>query len=367
MSVLPRVPQVLPQSDPMRASLANRRSVVSFLLCAAPVLAQAQATTPKPADALLQAIASNAPDPMALTRDVWNGFAVPTQFLVCRASGETVVVGDAATRARLGAVPADPTRGGIGVLATPPGRLADVCFDLAFAVGTARLIAVPVIGALYSITDSLTANVVQLYHEAFHAFQTGAFAPTRGSPYAVLQEVRLPLALIRSPAFDSLARVERHLFAEAVRSTEADTVRARLVRALAVRDARMQLLPPSLRQAEAHHERKEGSAQWVGYTAAMRRLRRSRADVSALVARDLEHTPSFADGQPDDYFGNSYRQWHIYATGAALALLLERLGVAWQAEIQSGATFDALVRRHLGVTSDDAVDGALARVRAGAI
>lgn len=327
--------------------LTNRRPVRWLLMLGAPLVTQAQATTPKPPDTLLHAIAATASDSIGLTRGLWNGFAVPSQFLVCRASGETVVVGEASTLARLG-VATDSTRGGAGFLPAAPDRLADVCFDLAFAVGSARLIAVPVVGALYSITDSLTANVVQLYHEAFHAFQAAAFAPTRGSAYTALQEVRLPLDLIRSPVFDSLARVERHLFAEALRSIQPDTVRARLVQALAVRDARMQLVPPSLRQAEAHNERKEGSAQWVGYTATMRRLRRPPADVSALIAFDLEHTQSFARGQPDDYFGNSYRQWHIYATGAALAVLLERLGVVWQAEIQEGATFDALVRRHVG-------------------
>ncbi|MBX9854528.1 MAG: hypothetical protein K2Y26_03330, partial [Gemmatimonadaceae bacterium] len=75
--------------------------------------------------------------------------------------------------------------------------------------------------------------------------------------------------------------------------------------------------------------------------------RRTRADVAALVVQDLQQTPSFAAGQPDDYFSNAYRQQHIYATGAAIAVILERLKAPWRDAIQSGATFEELLRSNL--------------------
>jgi hypothetical protein len=304
--------------------------------------AQASATR---SDSLLLAIGAMAQDGAASTRDVWPAFSVPSQFVACRSGGRTIMVGSADVRSRLEGSPGSVTRDGMLLLATPPGRLASVCFDLDFRVGDSRLIAVPVVGPMYSVGDSLTATVVTLYHEAFHAFQGQRFSPTRTGQYTAHQEIRIPLGLVRSTAFDSLARAERLLLAEALRLRQSDSIRAVVSRYLDVRASRMQLLPPALRQAEAHNERKEGSAQWVGYTAALIRMGRSREDVRALIARDLRETPSFTAGDAKDYFGNAYRKWHVYATGAALAELLDRAGVAWREEIQAGASFEELARQ----------------------
>lgn len=76
-------------------------------------------------------------------------------------------------------------------------------------------------------------------------------------------------------------------------------------------------------------------------------MRRPSADVAALVVQDLQQTPSFAAGQADDYFSNTYRQQHIYATGAAIAVILERLKAPWRNAVQSGATFEELLRSNL--------------------
>lgn len=320
-------------------------SAILALLLAAPVASQAQETGRPATDALLESVAFTAKDSLGLTREVWPGWAPPPQFLICRSSGPTVVAGDSATLALLGAA-GDAARGGVSILPKPPSQLG-VCFDIAFTVGTAKLIAVPLIGPLYSVKDSLTANLVQLYHESFHAYQGKAFAPTRAGQYTALQEIRLPLDVVRSQPFDSLARVERSLLAEAIWVDRVDSVRGLLARYLEVRDSRLQLLPQRLRLAEAHNERKEGSAHWVGYTSALLRMRRTRADVAALVVQDLQQTPSFAAGQADDYFSNAYRQQHIYATGAAIAVILERLKAPWRSAVQSGATFEELLRSNL--------------------
>jgi len=311
----------------------------------AATIAHAQRVERVAPDALLHAFASTALDTLGVTRDVWPGYVVPSQFMACSAIGTTVVVGDSATLAYFGTGSAETAHRRIRLLPTPPAQLAGVCFDLAFKVGQVQLVAVPVIGVLYSIRDSLTSNVVQLYHEGFHAFQGRTFAATRASQYAPWQEVRLPLEVVRSPAFDSLARVERLLLIESLRSEQLDSVRILLATYLHVRDMRMRLLSPKFALAEAHNERKEGSAQWVGYTAALLRMRGSRVEVPQIIALDLQHTPSFGEGRSDDYFGNGYRQWHIYATGAAIGVLLEKLGIEWREELQAGASFEELLRR----------------------
>lgn len=331
----------------MSVRLVGRASALLLSVCLAAHAAHAQRSPREAPDSLLHAIAWMARDTLALTRDAWPGYAVPSNFLVCRSTGPTVAVGDSGVLARLGTGVAFTAGAGMLFLPTAPGRLADVCFDLEFGVGTATLIAVPVIGTLYSTEDSLTANVVQLYHEAFHAFQGAHFAPTRAGAWAPHEEVRLPLEIVRSAPFDSLARVERALLAQMLQTGQTGAVRTLMARYLAVRDSRLRLLPLALRLAEAHNERKEGSAQWVGYTAAFRRMGRSRDEVRQLITRDLQHTPSFRAGSPDDYFSNAYRQWHLYATGAALGALFEQLHVPWRDVIAAGATFDDVARRYL--------------------
>jgi hypothetical protein len=84
----------------------------------------------------------------------------------------------------------------------------------------------------------------------------------------------------------------------------------------------------------------------VGYEAALLALEGSTKRVVEIVRADLLATPAF-DASPNM---SSYRHWHIYATGSAIGLILDRLDVDWRPDIQRGSTFwDLLERAVAGV------------------
>lgn len=241
---------------------------------------------------------------------------------------------------------------GIYLFAEPLPGLGFVCFDLEYSAGQTKLMAVPLIDSVYSLTDPLLANLAQLYHEAFHRYQEEHFAHTHGeATYSPLQEPKIPLEIIRSQEFQRLARIERVLLADALAVTDPDSLRSLLRTYLGVRWKRMQLLSPQHRTAEPHNERKEGSANLVGYEAAYLATRGTTAGITDLVTTDLLATPPF---ESEDYMSSGYRQWHIYATGAAIGLLLDRMNIDWRKAIQDGATFEELLRQAVSFVEQNA-------------
>lgn len=274
---------------------------------------------------------------------IWPGFHVPTEFILCARNGITLVASSEATVA-LADRPevVEDLGGGAVLLSAPPPGLEHVCFDLSYAFGESTLLAVPLLSQLYSVTDPVVANLSQLYHEAFHQFQEKEFAATSESGYAVFKEVRIPVAVMNSPEFGRLAAEERALLTGALREPDLKLKRALLGQYVSRREERLKLVPPDLREAEAHHERKEGTAKMVGLTAAFAVAGLEREEVRDAVVQDLGNTPAFS-GQ--DYMSNAYRRWHVYATGAALGLLLDDFGVAWRERVQDGGTPYMLVVR----------------------
>jgi hypothetical protein len=199
-----------------------------------------------------------------------------------------------------------------------------------------RIVAFPLTDSIYSISDPVLATVVAVYHEAFHLHQLD----TRWPRVATLTEV--PPALMLTAEFQELAGRERALLARALYQSNRDSVRATLRTYLDTRAARMALLPPEHRSAEADDERVEASAQLVGYRAGLLAVEGTASDMVALISSDLRNTPPFDD--PTRTSG-SLRHWHIYATGSAIGMLLDRLGVTWKRELERGDSFvDVLTR-----------------------
>jgi hypothetical protein len=123
-----------------------------------------------------------------------------------------------------------------------------------------------------------------------------------------------------------------------------DSVKSLLRRYLSVRSDRTLLLPPEARSYESSEDRNEASAQLVAYRSALTAVEGSGDRLPELVRSDLANTPPFDDPRATHALGY-FRQWHVYATGAAIGILLERLGVDWRAEMQRGATFVDLLTR----------------------
>jgi len=222
------------------------------------------------------------------------------------------------------------------------------CLSLRFPLGANRVVAWVTLDSVMTIREPLLASVLALFHETFHAYQAQRFAATAGARpdwtfHALEEAIAIPDSIVHSAAFRDLAAQERALLASALETTLAvDSVRTLLRRYVSLRGERMAILPVSLRGAEPHQERKEGSAQFVGITSAFAALGRSKEDLVAAVRRDLLETPPLNTAWGPD---GPYRNWHIYATGAAIGLLLDRVGVPWREELQGGQTFIGILSR----------------------
>ena len=202
-----------------------------------------------------------------------------------------------------------------------------------------QLVAFPLTDSIYSIADPVLATVISLYHEAFHLYQIGSrwfrSVPENGTS-------QIPRELTTTREFQDLAAKERDLLSRALYQTRPDSIRALLRSYLAARDERVALLPEGLRVSEAYDERMEASAHLVSYRAGLLAVEGSATDLVPLIASDLRNTPAFDDPAQSM---SPLRHWHIYATGSAIALLLDRLRVPWQRELEQGATFVDLLRR----------------------
>lgn len=174
------------------------------------------------------------------------------------------------------------------------------------------------------------ANLAGLVvHEAFHVFEsaTGGAGGSRSENSALLADY---------PVFDAAnegdVALEGLLLADALRAPDAAGARAATERFLAVRESRQRRLDPEVAAFEEGAELNEGRAEY-----ALVRAREASGGRPGLedIAQRLDALP-----QPS----RSVRL-RFYATGAAQALLLDRLaGAMWKARLaeMGGTLQDAL-------------------------
>lgn len=287
-------------------------------------------------------------------RSVWPGYTGPTEFVVCTERGGSVM-------ALMEPPPEDISwkqlRGLSGEQVavyhsneTLPG-LRDVCIDLHYALQGRSMLAFPQLDSTYSVADPVAALATVLYHEEFHRYQRNSFRRTNGPEgYAAVEKpVRVPRDVVFSERFRQLAAAERSLLADAVLQRDEDSIRGSLATYVRIRQQRRALVPEPYRGTEPHEERKEGSAHLAAYQALNAALESFGRSPRELVHRDLLTTPSFSA----DEGRSSYRRWHIYATGAAIGLLLDRLAMKWRARLEGGATFFQLAQEAAGGGSSD--------------
>ncbi|WP_420125072.1 hypothetical protein [Longimicrobium sp.] len=186
------------------------------------------------------------------------------------------------------------------------------------------------------VRDEVESTVEVLVHESFHAFQLRAFArPER-------QDDAFDRASAARPEFASLVESERRLLVAALDAPGRDSLE-RVVRSyLAVRARRYASTAESVRAEELHLERIEGSAQYVGSIVAALGDGRRRPEPIAAAVR--EHLTTEIDAS-DPGWAIRVRS---YGTGAAIAILLDRLNVSdWKQRLQAGETFHDLLSRAL--------------------
>ena len=259
---------------------------------------------------------------------VWPGFSLVEEgFLLYEPGRAALLVGGA------------PPQGFVAVadsLLPPPLRGRTFSFegalpgldggiDTRYAIGG-------VLTTAYPLGSSLSGTLAGMYHEAFHRYQQRAFADARVEGEGVPAG-----ALTRE--FQALIEVERRMLARALQLEPGPARDSLVLGFLAVRHRRLDEAPQRVRDVERELERKEGSANLVGFGMAAATLGRERGRVVAAIGEYLT--------MPLDRFGSDpatqVMRWRAYGTGAAMGLLLDAKGAAWRGPLERGAGFDQLL------------------------
>lgn len=218
-------------------------------------------------------------------------------------------------------------------------------FDMDYRVGALAVAAVPWDGDVFG-------TLRLLFHEQFHVHQRERFGPTRGSGELGSQaEVSLSPESVSSPGFVAMAEVERRILREAMLSTEREAIRDLLASYLAVRSMRASAAETRAWQAELNVERKEGSAEFVGVTAAALAVGDTAGDRIRKRLRRLLTVAPDSTGQGTSAYA-AFRA-RLYGTGATAAWLLDRIRPGWREALAAGASFPELLREVAGADGAD--------------
>lgn len=273
-----------------------------------------------------------------LLDDVWPGYWFPGKKFILAIPGQCVLL-YSSEPAPPGYEPLSLVSAGTGSFYLARGNVprlgaSEGHFDIRFPVGRGFATAVP-------IRESLLPTLHALYHEAFHAYQNDEFSDPSVTHSSV------PNAVVGDPEFRALAEVERRVLAEAIVQSDEEALRNLARRYLAVRLHRLAAVPAHVADVEREMERVEGTAQFVGYSAAVRALDLSATATADIIGRDLRKP-----AKTSRFGGEWTLRLRVYATGAAIGVLLERLATDWRSGVERGASLEALLVR--SVASDGA-------------
>lgn len=266
----------------------------------------------------------------------WEGFNGPREFVICSADGGTLYALREPPRHSPELSPLD-SAGSDRLYHSParPELLQRQCFRLNFVFEGRSILSFPQIDSVFTVSDGVEALAIALIHEEFHRFQGDSFGlmPRSGGDgvFHVLEKaVEFPDTTIASDRFWRSADEERRLLAEAIQESDSAKVRRLAREYVVMRTRRTEELSEDLWEGEAHVEWKEGTAHLVSYRMVTRAAGKPASDVVDLVHSDLLSTPAL------DRHPSQFRHWHVYATGAAIGLVLDKLGVSWRQEARAG-------------------------------
>ncbi len=141
--------------------------------------------------------------------------------------------------------------------------------------------------------------------------------------------------------------MERRILAGALLEVDPVVVDTVLRLYLAVRQLRASETPPDVAEVERVLERIEGTAEFAavsGTAAAFGWDGEEKAwDLEPYLTHPVRRSPLGLDWE--------IRQ-RVYGTGAAIALLLDRLSVPWRGAIEAGKCFDEVLLDRLGAPDD---------------
>ena len=195
-------------------------------------------------------------------------------------------------------------------------------------------------------TRTVEETITLLYHESFHAFQKTWARSSPDVDYGSIQGLR--------PAHAASVEVERRVLRGALRSNEPIAPFAH--QALAVRARRTSQASADFVLAERQAEQDEGLAKYVEARSVALALGKSAQTVIDDVGQQLAVPMRTFGGSPDERLIRT----RAYATGAAMALLLDRLGINWKSRAIS-EPLDRLLAEVVGAPDPHAADTAYRR------
>ena len=194
-------------------------------------------------------------------------------------------------------------------------------------------------------TDSVASFVLFVVHESLHHFQLQKFAPlpTQASPLANQTAVRPHRALVGESLIESMLERERALLASAIEAPSCSTAADTLQHYRRARLERLRRLPAVFVGFEDAHERAEGLATWIGLLGVHQLMTRDTSGARRDVVSDLREGYRDSSGRPFEGWAR-YASWHLYATGAGKAALLDRCAASsWRVAVTSGETLESLL------------------------
>ena len=189
-------------------------------------------------------------------------------------------------------------------------------------------------------------TITLLYHESFHAFQKTWGSASADVDYGVIQGLL--------PAHAASIEVERRALRDAIRSN--GPVEPLAQEALAVRARRASQVSADFVLAERQAEHDEGLAKYLDARSVALALGRSAQTVIDDVGRQLAVPMRTFGGSPDERLIRT----RAYGSGAAMALLLDRLAINWKSRATS-APLDRLLAEAVGTPEPQAADTAYRR------
>jgi len=307
------------------------RRPAGILVCAATILAFTgilSGAAPSVAERTVATIL-NAP---AATNAIWPGFSLPDRdWAVQDESGVYLVTKK---------TPPDSfTARGRWYFRQDPLPNFTAGFELDYNLDGLHLVAIRAVR-----TAEQTAAM--LYHESFHTFQKTWAVSAPHVDYGSIQNLL--------PAHAAGIEVERRVLRDAIRSSA--PIQPFAQQALAVRARRASQVTADFVQAERQAERNEGLAAYVEARSMAAALGKSARAVVDDIAEQLEAPMRAFGGSPDERLIRT----RAYGTGAAMGLLLDRLGVDWKGRAIS-EPLDRLLAEATGTPGQQAADTAYRR------
>lgn len=322
--------------------------IAALLLTSASASAQAEPVAPSAgaADTLLLRTAAAIVAKRDELARVWPGFWPGDDSFVLAVPGETVLVVSRGTPGseyvRLPGLPEYPALEGIAYLWIAREALSTVSegwWATWFRTGDVNATAI-------ALRETEKASVEVLLHEAFHRYQ---FDHLRG----VLGRNVEDAPAFSDIDFNVLAELERQILASALQAPDTEVAVSVLREYVTIRVLREQSFPRPV-EAERSVELMEGTAHYVGVRSAgivTGEGRQAEEEVRYALQEPLrlQESVRFVN-RPDPVMfddPNVKMRWthrsRLYATGAAIALLLDRLGVSWQEDAGTGRSFPDLI------------------------